>query len=96
MKYLALIALLLSVALLLAGCASPNVMLIHPRTGDIRQCAASGAGIYGAGLAVQSVNNCVGQLQALGYKRADELTQGERDQINPTRGPDFKGEYKIR
>lgn len=110
---------------LLAGCASPNVTLVHPRTGDvrqcvvhrtvdncvtqfkalglvyprtgeIRQCASTGTGIYGTGAAHKMANNCVGQLKALGYKRADELTPAERDQLRPTRGPNFKNEGEIR
>ncbi len=89
MKRLALIA------LLAAGCAAPNVILVHPRTGDIRQCRASATGRH-ALTAVLYVNNCVTQHQALGYKRADELTPAERDKLRPTRGPDFKGEYKIK
>lgn len=94
------------VVVAMAGCAgmgTPHVILVHPKTGDIRQCKGKSRGwmipvmgMLPAMAAKATVENCVTQHQALGYKRADELTPAERDKLRPTRGPDFKGEYKIK
>lgn len=61
----------LAATVLLGGCASPSQMLVGPQ-GDIRRCAASGWGWAGAPLAKHSVNNCVADLQNVGYLLAEE------------------------
>lgn len=68
--------------LLLVGCASPNVLLIHPRSGDMVECSSSGTGI-GAALANSYVDSCVKQYGAAGFIRSEDLTPEQRAVIVP-------------
>ena len=79
--------LIVMAGLLLAACAaSKKVAMVHPVTYDIRWCEASMTTMFGiqANIAVGNrVKNCVEQLQALGYKKAEDLTPEEREQLLP-------------
>ena len=59
------------------------VAMVHPRSGEIRMCQAEGMGLVPAIAAKKAVWNCVEQLEALGYKKAEELTPEERARLRP-------------
>lgn len=61
---------------IVTGCA-PHVLMVHPQTGDIKKCSDSGTKLLPAIKAYAYVENCVEQLEGLGYRRADELKPGE-------------------
>ncbi len=78
----------------LVGCASPQVAMVHLKSRDIQYCKAAGLGAAPAILAQISVTNCVEQLEALGYKKAEDLTDEERAGLSPK--PDlFEADIKI-
>lgn len=71
------------VSLLIAGCASP-IILVNPTTGQTAQCGANtawagvGGGIamgIGANIAVQ---RCVEQMESLGYVKADNYGDAKK------------------
>jgi hypothetical protein len=76
---------IMSVAL--GGCVTRNIMLVHPNSGDIRQCQSAGAGIIPAVMAANMASDCVTQFEALGYVRADKLTPEQRAALNPKPRP---------
>jgi S1-C subfamily serine protease len=51
--------------------------MVNPATGETRECSAWGTGLIPAVQAKIAVSNCVEQLEALGYKRADEFKSGK-------------------
>ncbi len=53
---------------LLCGCVAPHQILVNDR-GQFVRCAFSGFGIFGAPLAYRTVNKCVEDFEALGYKK---------------------------
>ena len=61
---------------LLTGCA-PYVLMVHPQTGDVQECSDEGIKLLPAIKAQIYVDNCIKQLEALGYRRADEGKTGE-------------------
>ncbi len=61
---------------LLTGCA-PYVLMVHPQTGDVQECSDEGIKLLPIIKAQVYVANCVEQMEALGYRRADELRPGE-------------------
>ena len=61
---------------LLTGCA-PYVLMVHPQTGDVQECSDEGIKLLPAIKAQIYVDNCIRQLEALGYRRADEGKTGE-------------------
>jgi hypothetical protein len=71
----------------LSGCVTRNIMLVHPNSGDIRQCQSAGAGIIPAVMAANMASDCVAQFQALGYIKAEDLTPEQRGALNPKPRP---------
>lgn len=69
--------------LLLAGCASSNILLIHPVTGDIAKCSG-----YGFGLETFIINRvveaCVKNYSAIGFIESDKLTDEQKRSIVPS------------
>jgi len=71
----------------LSGCAAPSVVLVHPRSWETTECSAIGTGLVGAYVAETVVDNCVKQYEALGFVRAENLTEEQRASIVPKVGP---------
>lgn len=70
------LTLLLILLILLAGCATPNTMMVHSTTGEYRNCAASGWGYIGAPIAMMTHDSCVDSLRSIGFIKVDEVTPG--------------------
>ena len=68
-------------AFLFAGCASPFVLLVNPKNGTTVECSGMGSGITPAVMVNNQVNSCVRQYEALGFVRADQLTEEQRKTI---------------
>jgi len=78
-------SLVILAALMLAGCAmaTPNIILVQPRSGDFVQCSSTGVGFTGAPLANSYVEGCVKQYEAIGFVQAEKLTPEEKSKIPP-------------
>ena len=75
---------LLTLVVFLSSCATPIVMLVHPKTGDVRRCSAVEVGVPPSAIgATTLINNCVQQWELLGYIQADKLTPEQRSSITP-------------
>lgn len=85
---------LILVPLLLVGCASPQMFLVHPRSGDIQLCAEKGWGYIGAPEALIAFDNCVKSYESLGYIRADHLSPEQRANLKPAPRP-IEADIKI-
>jgi hypothetical protein len=70
------------VCLLVAGCASPFVLLVNPKTSLSVECSGVGRGLASAIAVSNQVDNCVKQYENLGYVRADNLTPEQRGALN--------------
>lgn len=82
MKILMTLTLLLG----LTGCAAPHVLLVNTRTGEVQTCKPSR--FYLPSLAGQIVSrmetsSCAEQMEGLGFKRATNLTDEERANMQP-------------
>jgi len=53
---------------LLTGCATYTSVLQHPESGKIEKCESKGAGLIWVALASSQHDDCVEQLEGLGYK----------------------------
>ena len=51
----------------LSGCAVRNTMMVHPATGEMGNCNASGWGWIGAPIALMSHSQCIESMQSVGY-----------------------------
>lgn len=83
-------ALLMFGVVLLFGCATPTILLLHPETGRVLECRPSGR--YAPTLIGQIVTNkeiesCVKQFEALGFIRADKMTPEQRARVGATVRP---------
>jgi hypothetical protein len=68
----------------LLGCSTPNILLVHPRSGDMVECSSVGIGA-GALIAGPYVDSCVKQYEAAGFIPAEKLTPEEKANITPGR-----------
>jgi|SRR4029450_10964669 hypothetical protein len=68
-------------AFLFAACVSPFILLVNPKNGTTVECSGMGRGITSAVMVNNQVNSCVRQYEALGYVRADQLTEEQRKTI---------------
>jgi hypothetical protein len=73
---------LLATLILLTSCSSPFVLMANPKTGETVECSGMGIGVTRAIAVSNQVDNCVSQYQALGYVRADRLTDEQRATLN--------------
>lgn len=74
----------LSALILLAGCASHRVMLIHPQNGASAECSARGLGLAAVWVE-RTLEECTRRYEGQGYVRRDALTpEQEADLV--TRG----------
>jgi hypothetical protein len=78
---------ILGMALFLASCSYPTIKMVHPVTGDVHVCKRTRPGrSRSAGRGEQlyprsMMEKCVQQLEALGYKRSEDLTLEERERL---------------
>lgn len=70
-------------AFLIAGCSSHNVLLIHPKSGDMVECSADGLA-HGAILADRHVESCVKNFTAVGFVETEKLTPEQKAAITPS------------
>ena len=81
------IGLAVAVCFITAGCVSlKKVAMVHPITRDIRWCEhqmTSMFGIQAAMVVNRAVQNCIKQMEALGYRKAEDLTPEERETLLP-------------
>ena len=68
-------------AFLFAGCAAPFVLLVNLKNGTTVECSGMGSGVTSAVMVSNQVNSCVRQYEALGFVRADQLTEEQRKTI---------------
>ena len=68
--------------LLLIGCASPFVLLVNPKNGTTVECSGMGRGATSAIMVSNHVDSCVRQYEALGFIRAEQLTDEQRKTID--------------
>lgn len=66
--------------IILAGCSSQTVKMIHPQTGATAECSASGFSI-GASMTDGFVGGCASSYQNRGYVKLDQLSAGERSSL---------------
>jgi hypothetical protein len=71
----------IATAFLLAACVSPFILLVNPKNGTTVECSGMGRGITSAVMVNNQVNSCVRQYEALGFVRADQLTEEQRKTI---------------
>ena len=71
----------IATAFLFAGCAAPFVLLVDPKNGTTVECSGMGRGVTSAVIVSNQVNSCVRQYEALGFVRADQLTEEQRKTI---------------
>lgn len=69
-----------AVAVLVAGCVPPMVLL-RGRNGDIVRCEAGGAMASGYIGGAVSISNCVESYEAIGYRRVDSLPRGRHPTV---------------
>lgn len=62
------------------GCASQNVMLIHPQSGSTIRCGAAGVGLLAGGVPGY-VGDCLKNYEGQGYVQMDKLTPAERAEL---------------
>jgi hypothetical protein len=74
---------ILILAFLIVGCSTQNVLLIHPKSGDMVECSADGLG-PGVVLASQHVESCVKNFTAVGFVETDKLTPEQKAAITPS------------
>jgi hypothetical protein len=70
-------------AFLIAGCSTQNVLLIHPKSGDMVECSADDLGV-GPTLASLHVDACVNNFTAVGFVETDKLTPQQKAAITPS------------
>jgi hypothetical protein len=70
-------------ALFLSACATPNILLIHPATGDMVECSADDLGV-GPTLASLHVDACVNNFTTVGFVETDKLTPEQKAAIPPS------------
>ena len=58
-------------ATLFTGCATYSEMMVRP-SGEVRQCSATGQGIFGMETAKNATKKCVEDLRSVGYLSIDE------------------------
>jgi len=77
--------LVLILVLFLSACATatPNVLLIHPASGDMVECSADDLGV-GPTLASLHVDACVQNFTAVGFVETDKLTPEQKAAIAPS------------
>ena len=68
----------IAAAFLFAGCASPFVLLVNLKNGTTVECSGMARGITSAVMVSNQVSSCVRQYEALGFVRADQLTEEQR------------------
>jgi hypothetical protein len=66
--------------LILFGCTSQSVMLVHPQSGATIKCGAAGAGIM-AGAAAAMVEECSKKYESQGYVDVEKLTPQQRGDL---------------
>lgn len=72
--------LIASILVFASGCvSSPIRMLVHPDSGMIIECTATG----NVQRAETYVKNCADQYEALGYIPAERLTEDQKKKIKP-------------
>jgi len=69
-------------SLFLAGCGPHMTLLVHPKTGERKECRA-GINQYGDPVGQDVRLNCVQQYGALGFIEVEKLTPEQRDSIIP-------------
>jgi len=74
---------ILVLVVFLIGCASHNILLIHPKTGDIAKCSGSAIGAEAFTLN-QTIEACVKNYSAIGFIEADKLTDEQKKSIVPS------------
>jgi hypothetical protein len=72
----------IAVCVLLAGCASPFVLMVNPKTSQSVECSGFAVGVIPAMAVKNQVENCVKQYEGLGYVKADSLTEEQRATLN--------------
>jgi len=69
-------AFLALLAVSMTSCAVRNTLHVHPATGDVKACSASGWGWIGAPMALTVHGSCTDTLKSIGYLSMDEVTPG--------------------
>jgi hypothetical protein len=60
----------------LSGCAVKNTLHVHPATGEIRNCSASGWGWVGTPMALAMHGSCTDTLRSIGFIPMTEVEPG--------------------
>jgi hypothetical protein len=68
----------IALSLLLIGCGG-HVVLVHPKTGERITCRGTTGHPV---LDTVQASNCAGQYEALGFIRAENLTQQQKEMIS--------------
>ena len=63
-------------AAFVSGCAVKNTLHVHPATGEIRGCSASGWGWIGTPMALAMHGSCKDSLRSIGYIPLDDVQPG--------------------
>ena len=63
--------------LILFGCVSQSVVLVHPQSGATAKCGATGSGVM-AGAAGELVEDCRKKYESQGYVDVENLTREQR------------------
>ena len=66
----------------MAGCASPFVLMVNPKTSQSVECSGFAVGVIPAMAVSKQVDNCVKQYEGLGYVKADSLTTEQQATLN--------------
>ena len=65
-----------------SSCTAPVVMLVNPRTGDVRRCSVAEVGPGAHEFATDTrVKGCVHQWKSLGYVETETLTPEQRARV---------------
>ncbi len=71
-----------AMSLLFMGCGLSYILLVDPKTRDLKRCSASEVGVYGQPALSRAVESCAKQFEALGYVRAENLTPEQRSNLD--------------
>jgi len=65
-------------SLVLLGCGPTYIMLVNPKTGDLKRCSGLEVGGLKTLSLQRAVESCASQFEILGYIRVENLTPEQR------------------